>query len=103
MIARTWHGVTPAEKADKYFDYLNETGVKDYRQVEGNRGVFILRNIEGDKAHFLLITFWDSFEAIKKFAGEDFEKARYYPEDGEFLLEFEPNVNHYEIMSIVKK
>ncbi len=82
-----WHGVTAAERADEYLDYLNETGVPDYRETEGNRGVYVLRRIEGDKAHFLTVSFWGSIEEVKAFAGPDPEKARYYPEDEGFLLE----------------
>ncbi|HEV8591851.1 MAG TPA: hypothetical protein VGQ55_07090, partial [Pyrinomonadaceae bacterium] len=48
-------------------------------------------------AHFFTLTFWDSYEAIKRFAGKNYERARYYPEDKDFLLEFEPNVQHFEV------
>jgi heme-degrading monooxygenase HmoA len=99
MIARIWHGVTPATKADEYFQYLKKTGLPDYDSTEGNRGVYLLRRLEGDQAHFLTLTFWESEEAIKKFAGEDIEKARYYPEDAQFLLEMEPTVKHYEVLA----
>lgn len=99
MIARTWHGAVPASKADDYFEYLNETGLPDYRATPGNRGVTVLRRVEGDVAHFLLITLWDSLDSIKAFAGEDVEKARYYPEDTAFLLELEPTVSHYEVLA----
>ena len=98
MIARIWHGVTPKSKADEYVEYLNKTGVPDYRAVEGNLGVHVLRRIEGEQAHFLTLTFWDSVESIKKFAGEEYEEARYYPEDKDFLLEFEEKVAHFEVM-----
>lgn len=98
MIARTWHGVTAAAKADAYLDYLNETGVPDLRATQGNRGVYVLRRLEGDQAHFLLISLWESRQAVKKFAGADIEIARYYPKDQEFLLELEPMVTHYEVM-----
>lgn len=98
MITRIWHGVTPASKADQYIEFLNATGVRDYQATEGNLGVYILRRIEGDQAHFLTVTFWDSLEAIKRFAGDDYEKARYYPEDNDFLLEFEESVTHYEVL-----
>ena len=99
MIARIWHGVTAAEKSGEYLDYLNETGVPDYRATEGNRGVYVLRRIEGDRAHFLTVSFWDSIGKIESFAGSDPDKARYYPEDEEFLLEFEPKVEHYEVVA----
>lgn len=98
MIARIWHGITPVAKADEYVEFLNKTGVKDYRATEGNLAAYVLRRIEGEQAHFLTLTFWDSVESIKKFAGEDYEKARYYPEDKDFLLEFEEKVAHYEVM-----
>lgn len=98
QIARTWHGVVPAEKSDEYFDYLQQTGLKDYREIEGNLGVRVLRRTEDEKTHFLLITFWDSYESIRAFAGDDYERARYYPEDEKFLLELEPYVTHYEVL-----
>ena len=99
MLARLWHGITLASKADEYVDYLNKTGIMDYQSTDGNLGVQLLRRIEGEQAHILIITFWESVDAIKKFAGDDYEKARYYPEDQNFLLEFEEKVVHYEVVS----
>lgn len=98
MIARIWHGITHISKADEYVEFLHRTGVRDYQATEGNLGVHILRRIEEDQAHFLTLTFWESVEAIKKFAGEEYEKARYYPEDRDYLLEFEEKVAHYEVV-----
>lgn len=99
MIARTWHGVVPAEKADAYHEYLLETGVPDYQRTPGNQGVYVFRRAEGDTAHFLLLTLWDSLDAIRAFAGNDVERAKYYPEDEAFLLELEPTVTHYEVLA----
>jgi heme-degrading monooxygenase HmoA len=98
MIARTWHGAVPAAKADAYHAYLLATGLPDYRATPGNRGVYVFRRLEGDVAHFLLTTFWDSLDSIRAFAGDDVERARYYPEDEAFLLELEPTVTHYEVL-----
>jgi len=98
MIARTWHGRVPASKADSYYAYLLRTGLADYRASPGNRGVLVQRRFEGDVAHFLLTTLWDSVEAIKRFAGEDYEAARYYPEDDDYLLERETFVTHAEAL-----
>jgi heme-degrading monooxygenase HmoA len=97
MIARTWHGVVRSENAETYTEYLNKTGVPDYRNTPGNKGVYVLCSREGDQTHYLLLTLWDSIAAIKRFAGEDYEKARYYPEDEKFLLELEPHVTHYDV------
>jgi heme-degrading monooxygenase HmoA len=98
MIARTWHGRVPSSKADAYAAFLLRVAEPDYRRTPGNRGVYMLRRSETEVTHFLLVTLWDSEDAIKRFAGEDFERARYYPEDDGFLLEKEPFVTHYEVL-----
>ena len=97
MIARIWHGMTTATKSDEYLEFLKERAIPDYKAAEGNKGVYILRRVEGDEAHFLTLTFWESAHAIEKFAGSNIEKAKYYPEDEGFLLEFEPTATHYEV------
>ena len=99
MIARIWRGVVRAQQADEYYHYLEETGLKEYRQTPGNRGVQVLRRIQGETCEYLLITFWESWEAIRRFAGDQPEKAVYYPRDREFLLELEPNVQHFEVLT----
>jgi heme-degrading monooxygenase HmoA len=98
MIARSWHGRVPRAKAAAYEAYLRKTGLSDYGRVDGNRGVYLLRRDEGDIAHFTTLTFWDSVEAIQAFAGQDYERARYYPEDDDYLLEREPFVTHYAVV-----
>ena len=99
MIARIWRGVTRAEQSDAYFAYLERTGLKDYRATAGNRGVWVLRQVHGGEAIFLLISLWDSYDAIRRFAGDAIETAVYYPEDRAFLLELEPTVAHYDVLS----
>ena len=97
MIARIWRGVTTAAHADAYLEYLEATGLRDYRATPGNRGVQVLRRIDGERAEFVLVTFWESWEAIRAFAGQDIAVAVYYPEDDAFLLGKEPTVTHYEV------
>jgi heme-degrading monooxygenase HmoA len=97
MTARMWHGRTRAKDADEYLDYLYKSGIPDYRRTPGNRGAWVFRRLEGDVADFMTLTFWESREAIKAFAGDDITVARYYPEDKKYLLEFEPGVIHYEV------
>src|SRR5712691_3503755 len=92
LIARVWHGATAAARGDAYAAYLETTGVQDCRATPGNRGVQVLRRSVGDEAHFLFISFWESMDAIRAFAGADVERARYYPEDRTYLLELEPKV-----------
>jgi len=98
MIARIWHGMTAAAKADAYLKYLEASGIEEYRRTEGNRGVYVLRRVVGDRAHFLLVSLWESLEAVRLFAGSDFERAVYFPRDKEFLLEFESTVTHYAVL-----
>lgn len=98
MIVRMWHGRVPTDKAEAYRRFLNETAIPDYSSVDGNLGVYILERRDGDVTHFITLTFWEDMEAIKRFAGDDPEVAKYYPQDKDFLLEFEPGVVHYEVV-----
>jgi heme-degrading monooxygenase HmoA len=97
MIARTWLGRTDVEAGAAYLGYLEETGVRDCLETPGNRGVMVLRSMAGDEARFLFISFWDSMEVIRAFAGDDPERARYYDEDRAFLLDLPPTVDHFEV------
>ena len=98
MIARTWHGRVRADRSDDYQAFLLRTAVPDYRATPGNRGILVQQWTEGEVSHFLLTTLWDSIEAIRRFAGEDHQRARYYPEDDEFLLEKEREVAHTTVL-----
>ena len=99
MIARIWHGKTTTEKADAYFkEYFLETGLADYQGTEGNRGVLVLCQDRGGEADFLVLTLWESENAIRKFAGDDIDRARYYPQDTKYFEELEPNVVHYAVL-----
>ncbi|MGE5072497.1 MAG: antibiotic biosynthesis monooxygenase family protein [Anaerolineae bacterium] len=98
MIVRMWHGRVPSSKADEYGEFTSTRAIPDYRSVPGNLSVHILRRTEGDVTHFVTLTFWEDIESIKGFAGPNVEKAKYYPEDKDFLLEFEPTVVHYEVI-----
>ncbi len=98
MIARVWHGVAPEAVAEEYQDYIRQTGIPGLKSTPGNLGVMIFRRTENGKVHFLLTSFWESFEAISKFAGSDIEKARYYHDDEKYLIELESKVTHYEVI-----
>jgi len=96
MINRIWHGRTKKEFANEYRQYVIDTGMKDYTGTSGNLGAQIWQREEGETTDFWTISWWDNYESIKRFAGEDFEKARYYEEDRKYLLDFEPKVLHCE-------
>ena len=99
MIARIWHGFTPASKADAYNRVVESTGIRDLRKTIGNRGAWTFRRIEGDVAHFIVLSMWDGIEAIKRFAGPEPQKAFYYPEDDDFLIDRSANVEHYDVVA----
>ncbi|MGH7579470.1 MAG: hypothetical protein ACREM9_04810 [Gemmatimonadales bacterium] len=98
MIARTWAGATRATDADAYLDYLHTTGFADFRATPGNRGVLALRRIRGDRAEFLLLSLWESEDAIRRFAGDEIGRAVFYPEDERFLVARNEHVDHYEVV-----
>jgi len=99
MITRIWHGRTSRERADEYGAFLTMRAIPDYRGTPGNLDVVILRRDEGELSHFLTVTRWESEDAIRAFAGEELLRAKYYPEDREFLLEFEPGVQHFTVVA----
>lgn len=99
MIARIWRGWTRASDADAYVKYVLETGTKEYLETPGNRGAFILRRQQGDRTEFLTLSFWDSLESVKGFAGDEVERAVFYPEDDKYLLDREMTVSHFELIN----
>jgi hypothetical protein len=98
MIARSWDGLTASGQADAYTEYIRRTGFKDLLATSGNRGVFLLRRREGDRTRFRVMSLWDSMDGIRRFAGDDPERARYYPDDERFLTALDPNVEHFEVV-----
>ena len=97
MIARIWHGAVPAAKGEDYLERMRKVALPDYKSTPGNRGAFCLYRVECDVAHFEMFTLWDDVDAIKRFAGNDFQMAKYYDFDRSFLMELEPHVRHYTL------
>ena len=97
MLARIWSGATRAADADEYVKYLEATGLREYQATPGNKGVLPLRRILDGRAEFVLLTFWESEEAIRAFAGDDINRAVFYPEDDRFLIERGPRVEHFDV------
>jgi heme-degrading monooxygenase HmoA len=97
MIVRAWRGATRAEDGDAYLEVLRRTGFAEYRATPGNRGVLALWRAANGRAEFLLLTLWESEEAIRRFAGDDPGRAVFYPEDERFLVERGETVEHFTI------
>jgi heme-degrading monooxygenase HmoA len=97
VIARLWRGAVRQGDGDAYAAYIAETGLAEYVQTPGNRGAWMLRRDVGEFTEFVTFTLWESLEAVKAFAGEDYERAVYYPEDDRFLVEHDDFCTHYEV------
>ena len=97
MIARIWRGAVRREDGDAYADYIEATGVAGYRETPGNLGVTMLRRDVDDRCEFLMLTLWESLDAVKGFAGDDYETAVYYPEDDRYLIDRDEKSSHWEV------
>lgn len=97
MIARIWRGAVRSPDGDEYAKYIEDTGLAEYRSTPGNLSALMLRRDLDDRTEFVMFTTWESMDAIKAFAGEDPERAVYYPKDDRFLIEREDTVAHYEV------
>ena len=96
-IARIWKGEVPLDRSDEYLEQMRTVAIPDYRSTDGNQGAFALRRELDHRAEFLMLTFWDSRESIRAFAGDDINVAKYYDFDAEVLLEMAPHVEHFEV------
>jgi heme-degrading monooxygenase HmoA len=98
MIVRIWRGTTRPEDAERYARYVTETGIAHYLETPGNLGAHLLQRDLGDRVETVTLTFWESLDAIRAFAGDDPTVARYYPEDDAFLLDRPERVEHYDVV-----
>jgi heme-degrading monooxygenase HmoA len=95
-IARVWHGRVPAARAAEYAAYL-ASAVTKFRTFPGNLGYELLRDDAGPEAHFMVVSYWSTKDALRAYAGEDITKTRPLPRDAEFLIEAEPTVRNYQV------
>jgi heme-degrading monooxygenase HmoA len=73
------------------------TSIPGYDQIPGNLGVYMLRRAIGERCEFVMLTFWESLEAVKAFAGDDHETTAFYPENDRFLVAREERASHVEV------
>jgi heme-degrading monooxygenase HmoA len=98
LIVRTWTGWTASTDAVAYERYMHRMALPSYAGTEGNRGVLMVKRPAGpDRTEFLMITLWDSMDAVRAFAGDEPVKAVFFPEDESYLVEREWEVSHYEV------
>lgn len=99
MIARIWNGKTKIEHLDEYTEFMKIKAIPDYKNTDGFVKLTFLKRSDNEYAYFNLITFWKNIQVIKNFAGNDFEKAKYYSEDKYYLIDFPERVTHYEVFA----
>ena len=98
-VMRTWTGWIRTERTAEYLAYVGETGMADYLATPGNLGAWMThRDLDDGRTEIMTVSFWDSRDSIRAFAGDDIEVARYYPEDDEFLVDKELFVRHYDMV-----
>jgi heme-degrading monooxygenase HmoA len=104
MISRIWHGWTTPANADTYEALLKSeifVGIQN-REIAGYRGIHLLRRDVGDEVEFVTIMWFDSLEAVRTFAGEDYEAAVVPPKARALLSRFDERSQHYEVRAEVK-
>jgi heme-degrading monooxygenase HmoA len=98
LIVRLWRSVAKADMSDAYLEYFRATGLRDYRATPGNRSVTVLTRPVTNGVEWLIVTSWESWEAIRAFAGDDPSRARFYPDDARYFVALDERVEHYELL-----
>ena len=98
MIGRMWRGLALPEKADDYEKHLQTSVLPELRQIDGFEEVYLLRQNSAEGVEFIVLTLWESMEAIHKFAGENAEVAVVAPAAQPLFREYDPTVEHFEVV-----
>jgi heme-degrading monooxygenase HmoA len=98
VIARVWHGWTTPENADAYEEFLRTTMFPSIHGVPGFLGADLLRNDLDGEVAFITVTRFDSLDAVRAFAGDDYEQAVIEPEARALLSRYDERSEHYEVV-----
>lgn len=96
-IARIWHGSTPAEMTEEYVSLAKSNCVANCEATPGNLGVTFFHETKGNMTHHTFISYWQDMEAVKRFAGEDFQKPRFFAGEERFLVKSDEVVEHRDL------
>ncbi|PRX25479.1 hypothetical protein CLV67_101196 [Actinoplanes italicus] len=95
-----WRGWVATDRVAEYVAYIERTGLAGYRATPGNLGAQMWTRDLGDgRAEVTTLSWWESLEVIRGFAGDDIGRAVFYPEDDDFLLDRETTVTHHEVVA----
>ena len=96
-VLREWRAEIRRSKRDAYVEYVRGTGIAGYRSTPGNLGAVVaVRDIDAERSEIVTLSWWTSVDAIRAFAGDPVDQARYCPADTEFLLTRPDKVLHYD-------
>ena len=98
MIARIWRGTTKLADAEGYQKYLYRFVVPTYRTADGNHGVYVMKEFQGELVHFLLLTFWASNNSLTKYIGILGDVIHLSPDEKKFLVAYESTSRCYEVI-----
>jgi heme-degrading monooxygenase HmoA len=98
MIVRSWRGRTTRANASAYVRHVTQKVFATLKKIRGHRGAYLLQREEADSVKFVVLTLWDSMQAIREFAGEQVERAVIEPEAQAVLADFDKVVEHYELV-----
>lgn len=98
MIARTWYAKTTPEKEKSCIDFVTAQVFPELRAIAGYKDAYVLRRVLDQEVELLVITIWESMEAVRKFAGDNPDRAVVPPAAHDLLTEWDPTTGHYEIV-----
>jgi heme-degrading monooxygenase HmoA len=101
MIIREWRGHAATLNADAYPNHFRTNVVPELRTVAGFMGAYLSQRQLNDKIEYLVLTCWQSMEAIRGFTGDDVSRAVVEPQAVAALIEFDATVQHYEVIENV--
>lgn len=97
-VARIWRGATRPEDASRYREVLR-ADAQEVRGADGNVAVFVLETVVDARAEYIFLSLWESMDSVVEFAGADVERAVYFRDDSDVLLELTPRVDHYQVVA----
>jgi heme-degrading monooxygenase HmoA len=100
-ILREWRAEIRRETSAVYVEYVRDTGIAEYRRTPGNLGAVVaVRDIDETRSEIVTLSWWTSLDAIRAFAGDPPDRARYFPEDSQYLLTHPDYARHYQSSDI---
>lgn len=100
MILRTWRGAVRHEQLDEYLEHQDQTGIREYRQTPGNVGVLVTTREADGLVEVTTWSLWESMDAVRAFAGDDPEVARFYPGDDDLLAQKDLHATHHTVAGL---